>query len=541
MGTLTAPPQERLASSGAAPNWLRSQPIDTVAPPAAPQTETELESAVQRASVTTIETLEEGNLRTAPAGRPINIEGPRLRVTSSGPDRVSLGKSARYEIVVENLESHRAENLIVGIDFPEWVEITNVSPSNGSREMTSGEEEARIVWQIPIVEPASTEKITLDVTPREARAFEVNVEWTFRPLQGSAMVEVTQPQLMIQMSGPTEVMYGEKALYHVTVSNPGTGTAENVMVMLPEILGGERATLGNIEPQEQKQFQVELVARTAGPLDLITTVTADSELSETVKREIVVRRAELEMIIEGPPMKYAGTRATYQVTVANRGDAMARDVVAAVALPAGMQFVSGIEGAEQIDGGLRWNVGMLSPGNHRTWQIECQLDTAGDMTVEVAARGAADLAATNSITTRVDAVADLVLSVADPKGPLPVGEQVPYEITVRNRGTRSAENVNIVLHFSEGVEPVQAEGLGHEIAPGQVTFNPVARIDPGQEVVIKVIASANKAGSHLFRAQVLCEESDLHEVAEGTTKFFGEPAAADNEAPGPETDSTFRR
>jgi hypothetical protein len=60
-------------------------------------------------------------------------------------------------------------------------------------------------------------------------------------------------------------------------------------------------------------------------------------------------------------------------------------------------------------------------------------------------------------------------------------------------------------------------------------------------VVIKVIASANKAGSHLFRAQVLCEESDLHEVAEGTTKFFGEPAAADNEAPGPETDSTFRR
>jgi hypothetical protein len=63
------------------------------------------------------------------------------------------------------------------------------------------------------------------------------------------------------------------------------------------------------------------------------------------------------------------------------------------------------------------------------------------MTVEVAARGAADLAATNSITTRVDAVADLVLSVADPKGPLPVGEQVPYEITVRNRGTRSAENV----------------------------------------------------------------------------------------------------
>ena len=62
------------------------------------------------------------------------------------------------------------------------------------------------------------------------------------------------------MTGPSEVQFGEKALYSVTVTNPGTGVAENVTVMLPEVLGGERATLGDIEPGSQKQLTVELIA-----------------------------------------------------------------------------------------------------------------------------------------------------------------------------------------------------------------------------------------------------------------------------------------
>ena len=475
--------------------------------------------------------------------QPILTEGPRLRVSSIGPPSVTVNKTARFEIVVENLESIRAENIIVGVDFPSWVEINHSMPSTGSRETApSGGEEPRMIWEIPIVESSAREKITIDVTPREARAFDVDLEWTFKPIRGKSIVEVTEPQLMIQMSGPAEVQFGEKALYHVTVSNPGTGIAENVVVMLPKILGGERATLGSIEPQQQKQFQVELIARSAGPMELVTTVTADNDLQQSDTREIMVRRAELDVQVEGPPMKFAGTTGTYQIRISNHGDAMARDVIAAVALPAGVEYLSGIEGIEKIEGGIRWPVGMLSPGNHRTWQITCNMAVAGDISIEAAARGAGDLAATDQMVTKVDSVADLVLSVADPKGPLPTGDQVAYEITIRNRGTRSARDVNIVMHFSEGIEPVGGEGVSSEVAPGQITFAPIARIDPGQEIVLKVNALASKSGSHRFRAQLLCEESDSHEVAEGTTRFYGDDQATRTmNASSGETSGDFQR
>ncbi len=528
-----------------ASNGLRSRPIGSVEStgnPAVQARQVANMSVVSPASISTAETGAMGMSEQTDTHRPIETYGPKLRVSSSGPGKISLNKTARFEIIVENTEAIRAENVIVGIDFPKWVEINSSMPSTGSRETSGNENESRMIWQIPIVESSATEKIVLEVTPREARAFDVDVEWTFKPIRGKSTVEVTQPQLMIQMTGPTEVLYGEKALYHVSVSNPGTGTAENVVVMLPEILGGERASLGNIDPQKQKQFQVELIARSAGPLELVTTVSADNDLSESDKREIMVRRAELEVLVEGPPMKYAGSTATYQLTVANRGDAMARDVIAAVALPPGVEYVSGIEGIEMIEGGIRWDVGMLSPGNHRTYQIVCNMLAAGDINIEAATRGAGDLAATDKIVTRIDAVADLVLSVEDPKGPLPTGEQIPYEISIRNRGTKSARGVNVVMHFSEGIEPIEGEGLSSEVAPGQVTFAPISQIEPGQEVKLTVFAVANQAGAHRFRAQLLCEESDAHEVAEGTTKFYGDTVASKSRnATMPENDSDFKR
>ncbi len=470
----------------------------------------------------------------------ITTSAPNILVQAIGPKKISINKTAKYEIHITNQGNRPAQNLIVGIDFPTFIEINDSQPTIGTREITDGSQESRMIWNLPIVEPQAVEKIVMDLTPTEARQFEVDVEWTFLPIQGKTTVDVTEPKLSIQIAGPAEVQFGEKALYHVTVANPGTGTAENVSVMLPEALGGERATLGLIEPAQQKQFQVELIARSAGVLELTTTVTADGNLSESDSRNITVRRAALDVEITGPQMKYAGSSATYQLTVTNTGDAMAKDVVAAIALPRGVEYVSGVDTVENIDGGIRWNVGMLSAGNERTYEINCTVNLAGEVQIEAAARGAGDLAAIDSIVTKVEAIADLVLAVHDPKGPLPTGQDVDYEIRIRNRGTKAARDVKILMQFADGIEPLSAKGLTHELMTGQVVFTPISQIDPNQEVILTVVASAHQPGVHRFRAQLVCEESDAHEVSEGTTKFFGESGVA-TERSADEDDGQFRR
>ena len=159
--------------------------------------------------------------------------------------------------------------------------------------------------------------------------------------------------------------------------------------------------------------------------------------------------------------------------------------------------------------------------------------------MEVGARGKGDLAATSACLTTVETVADLVLTVADPKGPLPTGEEVSYEIKVQNRGSKSAKGVDLVMQFSEGIEPRMASGLEHKIVPGQVLFSPIGQIDPGQEMTFKIAAEAIKSGTHIFRAQLTCQDSDAREIAEGTTRFFGDAVQSAETANSNDAQSSF--
>jgi uncharacterized repeat protein (TIGR01451 family) len=475
---------------------------------------------------------------TSPA---ISLGSPALEVETFGPQTVGINKPAKYQVVVHNNSSTEADRILVGINIPQWVDIENVNLTTGGKEITDGQKQARLVWSIDKIPGHSKQTITITAVPRKAEVFDVGVEWTLVPRVGKTNINVTEPKLEMSIAGPPEVLYGETALYHVTVRNPGTGAAENVIVMLPEALGGERATLGSIEAGKEKNFQVELLARTAGDLNLVATAAADGNLKTSAERALTVRRASLAISLGGPGLKYAGSIAEYEVKITNNGDARANDVVTAVALPTGVKYLGGIETVKLIEGGMRWPVGSLDPGQTRTYKISCQLDTSGDLQLEVGARGKGDLAASSACLTTVETVADLVLTVADPKGPLPTGEQIPYEIKVQNRGTKSAKGVNLVMQFSEGIEPKGATGIESRIVPGQVLFSPISQIEPGQEISVIVTAEAMKSGTHVFRAQLTCQDSDAREIAEGTTRFFGETvqsAATANAADAPSETGT---
>ena len=463
----------------------------------------------------------------------IKIAAPAIEVVTVGPQTIGVNKASEYKVVVRNNSSIRAERILVGVNMPTWVDIENLSLTSGGKEITDGEGQARLVWSVDQVPGNSSQTMTISAVPRKAEIFDVDVEWTLVPLVGKASIRVTEPKLEMSISGPKEVQYGETALYHVAVRNPGSGAAENVSVMLPEALGGERATLGLIPQGKEKHFQVELLARAAGDLNLVATAAAEGNLKAEAEQALIVRRAALELSMTGPALKYAGGVSKYSVTLTNTGDATATELDAGVALPSGVKYLKGIDAASLFDRGVRWPIGSLAPGESRNYEFFCQMETSGDLKLEVGARGKNDLAASAEMKTTVETVADLVLSVADLKGPLPTGEEVPYTIKIRNRGSKAAKGVNLVMHFSDGIEPQSAKGLEHQIGPGKVVFSPISRIDPGQEMTFEVMAEANKSGTHIFRAQLTCKESDSHEVAEGTTRYFGDsidPPAMLNES-----------
>ena len=429
--------------------------------------------------------------------------------------------------------------VLVGVNFPSWVELSSAQVSNGTKQLSDGRKEARIIWQIDSIPANSSQQLTLKLTPREAEMFDVEVQWTLIPIEASAQIQVTEPKLDIAVSGPTEVQYGKIVGYNVTVRNPGTGAAENVTIHLPEELGGESKNLGLLAAGKESNFKIELTPRTSGPLELTTRVTADGGLEKSDTQSIMVRRAKLDVDIAGPQRKYAGEMAVYNVTVKNTGDALAKDVVMVMTVPTGTKYVSGIQNAQSIQGaGMQWTVGTVQPGSQRQFKVVYQLDQAGQIKFEAGAQGENQLVATNSATTTVESVADLVMTVTDPKGPLPTGQDVVYQVKIKNRGTKTASNVLLQMFFSKGLEPASADGAKNQIAPGEVSFDPIAAIEPGQEKTLLITANASTQGIHTFRAKLTCREAESHDITEGTTRFYSPNGTHQSQVAPPQSNGT---
>ena len=53
-----------------------------------------------------------------------------------------------------------------------------------------------------------------------------------------------------------------------------------------------------------------------------------------------------------------------------------------------------------------------------------------------------------------------------------------------------------------------------------MTFQPVKSLPAGGEILLRIRAVASQAGTHIFRAEVICEDLDIRLAAEETTRFF---------------------
>jgi uncharacterized repeat protein (TIGR01451 family) len=363
------------------------------------------------------------------------------------------------------------------------------------------------------------------VIPTKDRNFGLAIDWTVRPETSLAQIVVQRPQLELSVFGPKDILYGETAVYTIQLTNPGTGDADDVSVDFSygaQNLPTKR--VGTLAAGAQTEISVELTSRQAGTLPVSAIAIGGNGLRAEASEEVLVRRANLELTVAGSQRKFAGGVGTYEIRVRNTGNATASGVLAKVLLPDGAKFIAGGD-LTPANQGMVKRVGPLAPGAERVFAVQCQLTAPGDNRLEVHAESESELAASASFVTRVDALADLKLQVNDPQGPTAVGTKANYEITIENRGTKAAEDIKVVAQFSDGVEPVRAQGAVAEIVPGQVLFQTIPRIGPGDQIKLTIVAVADRAGNHRFRVETTSTEPETRLVAEESTHFFGDDVA----------------
>jgi uncharacterized repeat protein (TIGR01451 family) len=463
---------------------------------------------------------------------------PAVRSRVSGPRQILIGREATFEVHFGNQGTIRAREVIAQIEVPSWVDVVDTMASNGVIQQTEVTDEFTTYrWQLQELAGQGNETLKLKVIPQASKPLKLGVHWRHAAVDSEVLVEVQEPKLRLQVSGPDEVFFNSPQIYRLTLSNSGTGVAEEVSVDLFPPAGNEKTVsthqVGNLHPGASKTVEVELMPREAGKLSVKATASALGGITAESEKDIFCRKPELEVDWRGPTKKYAGTVATYYFRVRNPGTASADNVDVGVRLPRGAEFVSGSEGhlVDPTKQTLTWKVGSLLPGDDRYMELKCILTDSGTNHFSVtAATAKGDLTDTKSAEVNVTALADLKLDVIDPKGPIAVGEEAIYEIHVKNRGQNTAEEVDVVALFSAGVDAQTVEGAEYSVADGRVTFATIKKLEAGQEIVLKIHSRASEPGVHLFRAEVVCRDLEIKLAVEETTRFFAD------ELPGNSTD-----
>lgn len=121
--------------------------------------------------------------------------------------------------------------------------------------------------------------------------------------------------------------------------------------------------------------------------------------------------------------------------------------------------------------------------------------------------------------------ARLEFDVRESRSLMSEGEQVVMRIAVRNIGGETAERVTATLFFAEGIEPVQAIGRAAEVYPGEVRFETVPQLSPGDSVDLLVTAVGTRAGSVAYRGEIECREPAGRVAREGTVTIQARQAS----------------
>ena len=98
----------------------------------------------------------------------------------------------------------------------------------------------------------------------------------------------------------------------------------------------------------------------------------------------------------------------------------------------------------------------------------------------------------------------LALELATPPGVVEVGKRARYEIRVKNLGTVSARNIDVVAFTPPELKPFRGSGAaaGRIDATGRVTFPVVEELQSGQSLTFVIEVDATQAGDARFKATV---------------------------------------
>ena len=441
---------------------------------------------------------------------------PRLKLAIEKPESVVVGQEIVYQIRVANIGDAPAEGVVINAEIPSWLVIRHKDANDGGlveNRRGDGSGTTDLVWRINRITPDVTNILVLGLVPQQHREIAFPIRYDFERPAIVPIVAVREPRLEMELLGADEVGWNELVNYKLLVRNVGNGNADNIRLDLLQTSAGESFCEfpEPLRPGEQHELDIKVQAgREREHIDIAVVATGAHDVRAEVKRRLRVLRPRLEMTVQTLPLHFVENPAEFTIRVRNVGTADAENVTIRADLPLGVEYKSssdnGMFAIQQQQNIVEWRGKTIPKGEIQTYTLVCEPRREGNNRISVEAHdsGGNVLVAGNG-TFKAEAIVDLDLTVNAPKGPIELGQEVEYEIQVTNTGTKSAEDVEILIMFGHQFEPraTRGDSKAGVTEDGQVVFEKIPSVLPRQSVKVNVIVEATSIGTVPIRAEVI--------------------------------------
>ena len=458
--------------------------------------------------------------RTAPSNTAdLGSNAPALTGVSSGPQSpgvtvqwvnhggFNVGQECSVELVVTNTSQTVVCSVMTEAVIPANVEVVEARPA-------AAEGAEMPTWTFGEMQPGQSRSVMLKVIPKTRG--DVRLDAYVR-LTGtsSSQFSVQEPMIGVAVSGPEEIEVGQQVGYIVRVSNHGTGLANNVIIQaaIPEGLEHRNGSLltieiGTLNPGESRQARLSLTAVEGGEQQLAVRVLADGGLSDQTTTAVSVAEPQLAVALAGPEAPMAGRSEDYKLSVSNSGSVQSTNVRAKYIIPDGCTFVSANRGGKfvEVDNAVEWFVGTLQPDDSSDFTVTLKAAETGEVVHKAGVMSERGQVTTCVLASEVIGTAVLNMKIVADHRELRVGEEIRWEATVQNSGSREATNVGVSCELPAGFEFIDAEGPSKYIAEnGVLIFRSIASIDAETDVKIIIHGRCTREGSQRLRLRVASE------------------------------------
>ena len=331
--------------------------------------------------------------------------------------------------------------------------------------------------------------------------------------RGSTTQTWSAPDLVVGMTGPASANVGEMLTYRIELSNPGDLPAKEVTVEydVPEGLTlidsvppaesvGNKLTwrLGEIGARQHSAIEVRLRPQRPGSVTNCCQATAAGGLKATGCATTTVGLSSLDVRMTGPEQAAVGGEVYFEITVTNRGQSTATDLVVADRLDPGLEHKEAV--GQSV---LKRKLGDLAAGQSKRIGVALQATSPGRLchTVEVTGPTVAPAGARACVTVAAatppggEQRPTLKVEISGPEKRV-VGEIARFTIDLTNTGNVPLSGLKVINSWAPALLPKEATS-GSRVEQDTLTWT-IDNLPAGQSAPLTILCECQAVSARAY-------------------------------------------